>query len=167
MNENQPEQNPYSGWMPIFLGVVGALVGLFFFLAYLDIVPVNPDDLNGPRWALAAAGVLFGGAGLLLLSRVFFSLENQRTGPARWVQYFLALSILTTFAALFLWVGFGPGEREFEVTHTVDLGDAFSSPNAILGRLAFGGFGLLVAWLDIHFAIAGYKAIMNNRPFDE
>lgn len=160
------EKKGYNGWMPFVLGISGALVGLFFFLAYLDIVPVDPADLNGPRWALAAAGVLFGSSGLLLLSQMFSAWSGQ-SKLTQWVQYALALSLLTSFAAIFLWIGFGAGERDFDTNISFSFGNRFPNVDVVIGRMMFGGFGLFVAWLDIYFAVTGFKKIMKNEPFEE
>jgi hypothetical protein len=67
------------------------------------------------------------------------------------VQSILGLGIVIAMAAVFSWVGFGPGERHFSTTVSLPFGTWKPSGDTI-GRWAFGAAAVLM-WSAITIAV--------------
>lgn len=67
------------------------------------------------------------------------------------------LGTLTTFAAIFLWVGFGAGERKFSSPGSLGFFTASGKGNDIVGRILFGGGGILSALMAGRYAFTGAR----------
>ena len=106
---------------------------------------------------MTLTGLTFACAGLLVLSKGLFSPTEQRDPILRWVQYFLTLGMLCAFASVFLWVGFGPGEREFSTSSSFLFFSVSGEGNATFGRIIFGGGGVLIALLTLFAAFRHFK----------
>ena len=115
-NKTAAKNSPTS---PIIMGLFSTGMGLFIILMALDIIHTDPESIHAPRWVIVLAGMMFTAVGLYIFSTGLFSESEQKTPIVQWMQYFLILGMLTAFAAVFLWVGFGSGERKFSSSGSV------------------------------------------------
>lgn len=114
-------------------GSMASAVGLFIIAS-----AILADDAGfyAPRWIVAAAGGVFLLAGLMIFSQDKPVLSSL----------FRAL-LLTSFGAVFTWVSFGPGERQFSSTVSLPLFSFSNSSPGFLGRICFApGAILLDVW---------------------
>jgi hypothetical protein len=144
------------------MGLFATGMGLFIVLVSVDIIHTDPASIHAPRWVLTLAGMIFTFAGLYILSTGLLAPGEQGNGLLSWIQYFLRLGLLTAFAAVFLWVGFGSGEREFNSSGSFLFFTLSGKGNDILGRIVFGGGGLLAALITAYFAFSEAHKIMNS-----
>jgi hypothetical protein len=124
------------------MGVVAILAGLFPMAAATGFIQVDPDSMHAPRWVIGSAGGLFVLAGIAILAHRHLFLPSL-----------LVPIILTLFAAVFGWVGLGPGKREF------DGGLPFVSFefNNWLGRGLFGFFSILMGLVALYSWLRFYR----------
>lgn len=103
------------------------------------LIAIDPASTHAPRWILGALGLSFVAMGFVLLL--------DGVAALRPVQGWLGFVFLVSFAAIFNWVAFGPGERHFttrtgaggaSVTTTMAEGGEFG------GRIAFGVIAVLL-----------------------
>ncbi|MCF7822429.1 MAG: hypothetical protein K9M17_08340 [Mariprofundaceae bacterium] len=114
--------------------------GLMIVLMALDVIHVDPSDIHAPRWVLAASGMMFVFAGLVIPASQSYSGGE----PTLWVRL-IGWLIMVCFALVFNWVAFGPGEREF-TTSVNDIVVGNSGERS--GRIVFGFFAVLIdLWL--------------------
>ena len=115
-------------------------MGLMIVLMTFYVIHLDPADIHAPGWVLVASGMMFVIAGLLIPA----SQNRSKEAPGLWVQ-FLGLMLMGCFAAVFSWVAFGPGEREFSTSVN---GFAVEGSGESSGRAVFGFFAVLVdLWL--------------------
>ncbi len=97
----------------------------------LGFVPYDPTKLHAPGWIIAIAGFVFVLAGLAVLSATW----NKGSKP--WPV--LGIAILIGLTVICNWVAFGPGERRFTTTTSVNDDIVASSPaSEKTGRMVFG-----------------------------
>lgn len=114
---------------------VFAATGLCIIAVACDLIPVDPQAFQAPRWVVGCVGGLFFLAGLLIAS------QDQ---PSCLHVKLLAAAFFSMFAAVFGWVGFGPGPRAFSST-TVFLGVAsHTGSGERSGRIVFGTVAVIV-----------------------
>jgi hypothetical protein len=75
--------------------------------------------------------------------------------------------MLAAFASIFLWVGFGPGEREFSSSTSFFLITIINQGNEIIGRILFGGCGLVMVLVTVLAAYGGAHKITSETTDDE
>ncbi|HZQ61828.1 MAG TPA: hypothetical protein VFC24_10790 [Casimicrobiaceae bacterium] len=100
-------------------------------LGWIDIAPTP----GTPRWVVGLAGSVFAFAGVALL----LPPQDSRA------QNLIGALLLSAFAAIGLWIGFGPGERHFLASLSGGAAVASSGGHEGLGRFVFGTMGVLVA----------------------
>ena len=159
--DGSPNPSPQKN-TALLVGILPTLVGFVIILVAADIIHADPASIHAPRWVLALAGMVFAFAGLSTLSQSLFTPAEQRSPALRWTQYFLGLGIFASFAATFLWIGFGPGERQFSGSASFLFFRASGQGDELLGRIIFGGGGILSALLTAYFAYTGASKIRNN-----
>jgi hypothetical protein len=142
-------------------------MGLVLVLVSVDVIHADPDSFNAPRWVLTLAGMMFTCVGLFILSKGFFSPAEQRDPLVKWIQYFLMVGMLAAFATIFLWTGFGPGEREFSSSVSFFFITIGSAGNENIGRILFGGCGLVMALITVLAAYGGAHKITTETTEDE
>lgn len=148
--------------MPLFMGIMATFTGLFIVLVSVDIIHTDPESIHAPRWVLTLAGMLFTFAGLYILSTGLHSPGEDGAPLVQWIQYFLILGILTAFATIFLWVGLGSGEREFSSSGSLGFFTVSGKGTDIMGRIMFGGGGILSALMAGYFAFTGARKIISD-----
>jgi len=127
----------------------------------LGILPSDPEAFKAPRLVVAAAGAVFVLGGLMVLLQGSFSAGGQQTTLYKWLEFFIIGGFLITFAGIFLWVGFGPGERAFQTTTTLGPVTTTGEGSPLMGRCLFGTFGLGTLIAALLFI---YKKLM-TLPF--
>ena len=148
--------------MPFFMGLFATVMGLFIVLVSADIIHTDPASIHAPRWVLTLAGMMFTFVGLYILSTGLTPPGEQVPPIIQWTQYFLRLGMITAFAAVFLWVGFGTGEREFSGSGSFLFFTISGKGNDTMGRIMFGGGGIFAALMAGYFAISEARKIMNG-----
>jgi hypothetical protein len=144
-------------------GGVFFLVGSFIVLISADIIHVDPSSFNAPRWVVGAAGGVFVLAGMMTAMQGGFGPGGQETMLFKWLQFFLGMGFMLLFSSVFLWVGFGPGEREFSSSTSIGPITSSGAGNDWTGRLVFGGGGLLSLLMTIAMGVSQLKAIFKDR----
>ena len=165
--DSKPLPGCWSIGLPLFAGGLIGLPGLLLILTGLNIiVDVFPELVNGPRWVISVTGLPFFSWGVWLASRAFEGEEGENSATTKLAGHFLVLANLIPMAGIFLWGGFGPGERNFQTETTTGMGfgshTVTSSGNELVGRIIFGGVGIfmaVIAMLYIHT-----QFIRKNRP---
>lgn len=135
------------------MGFISAAMGAFFMLAGADVINLNPDDVHAPLWVIGAAGLVFFLAGMMIIFQGIAGPGADQITLYKWLQYFLVLGMLASFAAIFIWVGLGPGEREFESSVSIGPIGFINQGGEFLGRCLFGGFGLVMALIVLFYTI--------------
>ena len=120
---------------PVMLGAGGlALAAAFGWIG------LGPSRTHAPMWLIGAIGVAFASMGFVLLT--------DGIEPLRRVRGWLGFVFLVSFASVFNWVAFGPGERQFTTRTSVGSGGIGVSTVAeggeLGGRIAFGVFAVLL-----------------------
>jgi len=127
-------------------GGAAMMIGGFYTLWGLGVIPVRGHSGDAPPWIAVCAGVVFAAGGLAATLTTFPGAAARRANSA------LALVVVLGFAAIAGWIALGPGHH------------AISSPLMLFGpktgelggRIAFG-FGALLcalmAALIVHRAI--------------
>ncbi|MBT3391515.1 MAG: hypothetical protein HN413_14030 [Chloroflexi bacterium] len=150
-----------QGGMALLMGLIFMAVGGLIILMALEIIPMDPSSLHAPRWVLGAAGALFFLSGALVFLQGIAGPDGEHDALMRWVQYVLVLGAMVAFSSVFLWVGFGPGEREFQTTTSVGPLSVSGQGNDVVGRCLFGGFGVLTALGTVYYAFQQLIKILN------
>lgn len=131
--------------------------GSYIMAISLGFIPSSPESFKAPPIILTAAGAVFVLGGLFMLLQVSFGQGGQQTALYKWLELFILGGFLLVFAAIFLWVGFGPGERTFSSSTSVGPVTTSGKGDPLSGRLIFGTFGLGTLFAAIVFI---YKKIM-------
>jgi hypothetical protein len=147
------------GWaigLPLFFGGLVAVPGLLLILTGLNIIDIYPEFKDGPRWVFSILGLPFFAWGVWIASRAFEGKEGENSIIAQIAGHILILANLIPMAGIFLWGGFGPGERNFRVETTFGSHSVTSTGDELVGRLIFGGVGIVMAvlavlYIDNHF----------------
>ena len=141
--------------IPIWARVAGvavfAAVGFYLVGIAVGRAPLLGGELHAPAWVVGSAGVTF------LLSGIYLALD---AAPTRFstLRHLVVIAFLTSLAAIFLWIAFGEGAREF----TSGSATATLQGNAPKGqgRLAFGTLAMLSCVL---IAVECWRAWRNLR----
>jgi len=128
-------------------------MGAFFMLAGADIIHLDPEGVHAPLWVIGAAGSVFFLAGMLIIFQGIAGPGAEQITLYKWLQYFLVLGMMASFAAIFIWVGLGPGEREFQSSVSLGPLGIIGQGSEIIGRCLFGGFGIILGIIVLYFAI--------------
>jgi len=153
MDENSPFVHGIVGCLPILMGAIASVVGVVILLVGLNVIAFELPQSEIPRWMFAAAGLMFFCIGVVVAGSTLPP-ETQQSALYRWLQYFMLVGGLGAFSAIFLWVGFGPGAREFESSTTIGPFTTSGKGDELIGRLMFGGFGLLTGLGTLWHAIS-------------
>lgn len=136
----------------ILVGTVTAALGLLVMVLAMGWLPVPDASVHAPRWVIFTCGLMFLLAGMAVL----LPATGAAWAASETLKRLLAALIITCFAAVFCWVGFGPGERSFSASSgsAGGVSVAVHGPaNETLGRVVFGGMGALMA---VWAAVAWY-----------
>jgi len=117
------------------MGVIFVAAGLLPIALAVGVITPKPGQMHAPAWLVFLAGCCFCLVGTVLIL------------PERSVRLrgFLAGLFVTAFATVFLWVGFGPGERQFRSGLSIGPVSSWSPGGELSGRFVFGVAGVLIA----------------------
>ncbi len=146
-------------------GGIFFLVGSIIVLLAADIIHADPSSFNAPRWVVGATGGVFMIAGIMAALQGGFGPAGMQTQLFKWLQFFFGMALMILFSSVFLWVGFGPGEREFSSSTSIGVGSVSvsKSGNVSTGRIVFGGGGVLMVIMTIAMGVSQLKAIFKDR----
>src|SRR4051794_20832928 len=155
------ESTPASPRGNLPYATLAAAFGVFYILVGLRLLPVSGGAAHesDPLWLALCVGLAFLLAGVAIAIQAFGHANAAGELPAaapRWMragQDLSAFTIVACLAAIFSWVAFGPGEREFSG------GLPFLGPavNSMIGRGAFG-VGAVLTWLCLAaIAVTGLR----------
>lgn len=146
------------------IGAISALVGAYIVGISLGFLPSRPEDFSAPRLEVAAAGMCFFFIGVWAALKSVSWAYGQDTPAVQWLGFLLTLAMMLTFAGIFLWVGLGPGERQFQVTSTIGPLTTSGPGDELTGRLVFGGIGFLAAGVTLWYAITRLRKLLGKQP---
>jgi hypothetical protein len=127
----------------VLFGGVLVAVGSAIVAVALGHVPAR---MNAPPWVVASAGGVFIAGGGLLVFEAF-----PVTAAFKKALHILFIAAL---ALPFNWTAFGPGEREFNRTTSIN-GVAYSTPASETGgRIAFGIGAVVLDLIVVAFVVA-------------
>lgn len=134
-----PNEEPLTpGQMsPAGRAVVAAISGLLgagLVALAAGVIPSDESAFHAPHWVVGACGFMFIIAGFLVI--VPASMPHMKN--------FLGAALLTLFAAVPGWIGFGSGPRVFGGSVSFGAITSESHPGEIAGRIAFGFFAVLI-----------------------
>lgn len=142
--------------------------GALVMLVAADVIHADPSSFHAPRWVVGMAGFLFFLAGLWILFLGFAKGSEAETTLGQWASYIFFVLFLGTFALIFLWVGFGPGEREFSSSGSIGPVTISGAGNELVGRCLFGGVGLLVGAVALWVALVKpMQALGSKSPLSD
>ncbi len=141
-------------------GILFMLMGILIFAIGFGLIPVDPSSIHAPGWVIAIFGGIFLVTGIWV---IFLQAMSRDAMKVSWINDLFGLLMMLSVSILCLWIGFGPGERFF--TH---YGGHSGRPTAlltdpILGRIFFGGFGVLISGVTIAFAIIQGRKLFGRR----
>ena len=129
-----------SNLTTIICGAVAALLGGFYVLGGLGVLPVGGHAGDGPIWLATCTGVVLASGGLA-------AILTTLPGPApRRAIGMLSFAVVLAFALIAGWIAIGPGHRALFSPETAEQG----------GRTAFGlgaVISALMAALIVHRAL--------------
>ena len=161
------KQKEVPGWVGGCVGSVMAFVflgmGLFILLTALNIIPSAEENYLAPRPVVAAAGLVFFLAGFLLFIGSIFSAEELRLPIMLWIQFLFVVTAMAAFSGIFLWVGLGPGEREFQSSTTFGSVTTRGTADDITGRILFGSVGVLCSLGTVLYACVQIVNLINGK----
>ena len=144
-------------------GAIFFLTGAFIVMVAIGIIPSDPSDFNAPRWVVGAAGLVFMLAGTMVALQGAFAPNPESSILYLWLTLILGTIFMLLFSSMFLWVGFGPGEREFSSSGGVGPVSVSGGGNDLTGRLVFGAGGLFMLLMTFFMTYANWKKL---RDFD-
>ena len=137
------------------------LVGAFIVLLAADVIHADPSSFNAPRWVVGGAGAVFMFAGAMVALQGAFGPDREQSRLYLWLQFFWGIAFMLIFSSIFIWVGFGSGEREFTTSASVGAVTTTSSGSDTTGRFVFGGGGVLMLLMTFFMAYSNWKKIRN------
>ena len=140
---------PPSPRTALTFGLLAIVCGVLPILGSIGIVPMRLTP-GTPVWVGVCAGMLFVLAGVLMINGYVLgggplnsstNVEPYSTAvePYRhFIQDLLGFGVCALFAAIFGWIAFGPGERQFSMTVDLPFSHSKGRGNEWLGRVMFG-----------------------------
>jgi hypothetical protein len=122
-------------------------------MAAFDFGEVDPTGIHALRWVLAAAGLMFIMGGFMIVLRGTED-EGDKDRIHQWAEYLVIAVMIAAFSSIFLWVGFGSGERTFETETRFGPVSTTGQGNELTGRCLFGVFGLATALGTLYYIIS-------------
>jgi hypothetical protein len=151
----------------LLVGFVAAISGTFIVSIAAGLIPAPEESFHAPHWVVGLAGLVFvlAGASFLAPSLVAGLRAVDQYTPAQQkaidlVRQILGCLLLTAFAAVPLWIGFGAGERMFSLSLGFS-GLASEGPGReTTGRIIFGAAGILVAVWALFAWVARVRSLI-------
>ena len=156
----------------IIVGLIFIAVGSLVACGALGVGIHLPLSKGVPVWVGVAVGLLFafGGAAVILgyaIAGVELDDPDAEAGryqihvpfTVRLLQYIVGLVVYGLFAAVFGWVAFGKGERQFSTTVTVPWLVRHGVGNEWVGRALFGLVAVVAVAGGVAIAVRNFKSL--------
>ena len=149
--------------LPIGLAIaLRSLVGGFFIVpallligSSLGVMDVIPWASRIPVWLSLLIGLPFIAMGAMIASGLrSFGEEDKSVSPG--IKLVLLLTFLLPLAFMFLWAGFGPGERNFQAETTFGSHSVSGPGDELTGRIVFGCSGIFMTAVAFFYARAHF-----------
>jgi hypothetical protein len=152
----------------VVLGGVFVAMGLLVVCIAAGLFAHPEAPLEAPRWVGVCAGLMFvlvGAACIVGFGVAGGAAPDGDLPPGtpfgvRLTQYFLGLAIVSLLAAIFAWIAFAPGPRQFAMVVPF-LGRSIASET--VGRIAFGVGAVLIAVFLIAFGVVGLRRLRKGK----
>lgn len=145
-----------TAWVGALFGVVGLAI---LFVA-LGIIPTDESKFHAPHWVVGAAGLMFFLAGIAILTGPPPGApEASRT---TWRTFLLGLGVVGALAAVFNWVAFGPGPRQFSGGISIPFVAIASRQSEGSGRVAFGIGAVLIDLFLAFIVVRGLRDLLGR-----
>lgn len=136
----------------VFFGLLFAALGSFALLSVIGVLPSQHPQTMASQVFGVSASIVFvcAGLGVMLFGLRLEALAAKLGGIA-----------LLAFVLTFNWIAFGPGEREFKRTTSVNGSVRHSSSASELeGRIVFGLFALAMDGVIVY----GFIVARRRKP---
>ncbi len=160
---NNSSNTPQGMLASMAFGGVFFLMGSFIVMISADIIHVDPSTFNAPRWVVGASGGVFMLAGMMVAIQGSFGPDGMQTKLYLWLQFFFGMTLMILFTAIPLWIGFGPGEREFSTSTTIGPITTSGTGSDGMGRFVFGSGGVLMVIITIWMAVSQLRKIFDSK----
>jgi len=144
--------SPASPRQQLIIGLAAAIAGLSIIAVATGIFAAPEQSFRAPHWVVGVAGLVFVLTGALFLTPLVIAgcapadqYTDGQKKVIRLIQQVLGSLLLTGFAAIPLWIGFGPGERAFSSSIAIPGLVSHGSGNEATGRMLFAAAGILIA----------------------
>jgi len=155
-------ERPQSPGATAWVGALCALMGLAILLVALRIIPTDEAKFHAPHWVVGAAGLTFFLAGIAILTTPPGSPEAAPGGPATWRTFLLGAGIVGALAAVFNWVAFGPGPRQFGGTVSIPFVAVSGPQSEWSGRAIFGIAAALMDLFLLWVVVRGLRDLLRR-----
>jgi uncharacterized membrane protein YcjF (UPF0283 family) len=125
------EQSDYGRYG---MAAICVLAGAAIVALAIGVIPSDEAKFRAPQWVVGCAG------GVFMLAGIMIMLPPTIVR----VQNFLGAVLMSMFASIFCWVGFGPGPRTFSGSASIGGFATNTAPDASTGRIVFGAAGVLI-----------------------
>jgi hypothetical protein len=153
-----------SAALGLFFSLIFALIGGYIVAISLDVIHVDPAYFKAPRGIVAMAGMCFFLGGVWAALKSTSWAFGSDTPLVKWLSFLLTLLMMSAFASMFLWTGFGPGDPQFETSTSIGPVTTTGPGNELMGRLLFGGFGVLAGLVTLYYAVTQPLKILGKLP---
>lgn len=155
----------------LLIGLVAMSAGLTIVAAAMGILPAPEQSFHAPHWVVGLAGMVFVFAGTIFLTPALIAgfLPADQHTPAqkkaiKLLQKILGTLLLTSFAAVPLWIGFGPGERTFGSSTGFSGLTSHGAGNETAGRAVFAAAGLLIGVWAAFAWVSFFRTVLFPKP---
>ncbi len=165
-------QSPTPGvaWFVGLLAIVCGLVPMLEGAGVFGPPPSAPGDAT-PAWVVFSIGLMFVLVGLDVIFD--YAIERVVTGPdgnlpadappvVQAANYLLGFAILGLMTAVFGWVAFGRGTRQFSTSISLPFVSTSARSSELTGRVMFGGFSILWALAFVACGVSGVKRVVRG-----
>jgi hypothetical protein len=167
MSKREIPATPRTPNQQLLIGLAMATVGILIVALAAGIIPAPEKSFHAPHLVVGLAGMLFVLAGAIFLTPLLiagFVPSNQYTPrqkrAIKLAQQIFGCLLLTSFAAVPLWIGFGPGERTFNSSIGSSGLMSHAPGDAMIGRMVFGAAGIFVGIWAMYTWIGLLRAVM-------
>ncbi len=152
-SSNPPRQTNFT------TGIMVILMGGFIFAIGFGVIPIDPSEINVPRWLIAVFGGMFilGGLWALLQQAV-----KPGSAGAGWMNFAFALLVLLALAVVCLWIAFGAGDQLFTNSDANRVDPTYVPVNPTVGRVFFGLFGFLLSGVTVAVAVMQGRKLLRK-----